>query len=393
MTYPQIILSKGKEFSLQRMHPWVFSGAIAKKDNHLQDGDIVEVYSNKNDFLGMGYYAGGSIAVRIISFVKTIIDENFWFEKINKAYQYRKHLNILNENTNVCRLFFGEGDGAPGLILDYYDGHVVFQAHSWGVYVQKENIANAIIRVLGAELKSIYDKSAETISKHFTEKTENGFLYGGLQTEDILVKENNHIFKIDFIHGQKTGFFIDQRDNRKLLGDYCKDKTVLNTFSYTGGFSVYAAAAGAKLVHSVDVSQSAINLCDENILLNKVQNHQSFAMDTFEFLKDKQNFYDVIVLDPPAFAKSRDSKHNAVIGYKRLNATAIKLIKPNGIILTFSCSGVVDKILFYNTITAAAIEAGRNIKILHYMYQPADHPVTPYFSEGEYLKGMVLWVE
>lgn len=393
MTYPHIILSKGKEFSLQRMHPWVFSGAIAKKDNHLQDGDIVEVYSNKNDFLGMGYYAGGSIAVRIISFVKTIIDENFWFEKINKAYQYRKHLNILNSNTNVCRLFFGEGDGAPGLILDYYDGHVVFQAHSWGVYVQKDNIAKAIIRVLGSELKSIYDKSAETISKHFTEKTENGFLYGSLQTEDILVKENNHVFKIDFIHGQKTGFFIDQRDNRKLLGDYCKDKTVLNTFSYTGGFSVYAAAAGAKLVHSVDVSQSAINLCDENILLNKVQNHQSFAMDTFEFLKDKQNFYDVIVLDPPAFAKSRDSKHNAVIGYKRLNATAIKLIKPNGIIFTFSCSGVVDKMLFYNTITAAAIEAGRNIKILHYMYQPADHPVTPYFSEGEYLKGMVLWVE
>ncbi len=393
MTYPHIILSKGKEFSLQRMHPWVFSGAIAKKDNHLQDGDIVEVYSNKNDFLGMGYYAGGSIAVRIISFIKTIIDENFWFEKINKAYQYRKHLNILNDNTNVCRLFFGEGDGAPGLILDYYDGHVVFQSHSWGVYVQKDNIAKAIIRVLGTELKSIYDKSAETISKHFTEKTENGFLYGGLQTEDILVKENKHVFKIDFIHGQKTGFFIDQRDNRKLLGDYCKDKTVLNTFSYTGGFSVYAAAAGAKLVHSVDVSQSAINLCDENILLNKVQNHQSFAMDTFEFLKDKQNFYDVIVLDPPAFAKSRDSKHNAVIGYKRLNATAIKLIKPNGIIFTFSCSGVVDKMLFYNTITAAAIEAGRNIKILHYMYQPADHPVTPYFSEGEYLKGMVLWVE
>ena len=393
MTYSQIILNKGKEFSLLRFHPWVFSGAIAKKDQYLKDGDIVEVYSNKLEFLGMGYYACGSIAVRIISFEKTIIDENFWFEKINKAYQYRIQLNILNENTNVCRLFFGEGDGAPGLILDYYDGHVVFQAHSWGVYIQKENISNAIIRVLGSELKSIYDKSSETISKHFTEKTKNGFLFGSIETEDVLVKENNHVFKIDFINGQKTGFFIDQRDNRKLLGKYCKNKSVLNTFSYTGGFSVYASKSGANKVDSVDVSQGAINLCEENIKINDVHNHQCFVEDTFEFLKDKKNSYDVIILDPPAFAKSRDSKHNAVTAYKRLNATAIKLIKKNGIIFTFSCSGVIDKMLFYNTITAAAIEAGRNIKILHYLYQPGDHPVTPYFSEGEYLKGMVLWVE
>lgn len=393
MTYSQIILNKGKEFSLLRFHPWVFSGAIAKKDQYLKDGDIVEVYSNKLEFLGMGYYAGGSIAVRIISFEKTIIDENFWFEKINKAYQYRIQLNILNENTNVCRLFFGEGDGAPGLILDYYDGHVVFQAHSWGVYIQKENISKAIIRVLGNELKSIYDKSSETISKHFTEKTKNGFLFGSIETEDVLVIENNHVFKIDFINGQKTGFFIDQRDNRKLLGKYCKNKAVLNTFSYTGGFSVYASKSGANNVDSVDVSQGAINLCEDNIRINDVHNHQCFVEDTFAFLNDKKNSYDVIILDPPAFAKSRESKHNAVTAYKRLNATAIKLIKKNGIIFTFSCSGVIDKMLFYNTITAAAIEAGRNIKILHYLYQPADHPVTPYFSEGEYLKGMVLWVE
>ncbi len=393
MTYSQIILNKGKEFSLLRFHPWVFSGAIAKKDQYLNDGDIVEVYSNKLDFLGIGYYASGSIAVRIISFVKTIIDENFWFEKINKAYQYRIQLNILNENTNVCRLFYGEGDGAPGLILDYYDGHVVFQAHSWGLYIQKENISNAIIRILGTELKSIYDKSAETISKHFTKITKNGFLYGSIRAKDVLVKENNHIFKIDFINGQKTGFFIDQRDNRKLLGKYSFNKSVLNTFSFTGGFSVYASKSYAKNVDSVDVSQGAINLCEENIKINNVHNHKSFVEDTFEFLKDKKNIYDLIVLDPPAFAKSRDSKHNAVTAYKRLNATAIKLIRANGIIFTFSCSGVIDKMLFYNTITAAAIEAGRNIKILHYLYQPADHPVTPYFSEGEYLKGMVLWVE
>lgn len=392
MDYSKIILSKGKEFSLQRMHPWVFSGAIAKKDSNLADGDIVEVYSHQNQFLGTGYFSGGgSISVRLISFVKTEINEDFWFEKINKAYQYRLQLKILNDTTNVCRLFFGEGDGVPGLILDYYDGNVVFQAHSWGVYLQKDNITTAIKKVLGSSLKSIYDKSAETLSKHHAEKTVNGFIFG--TDQEIIVKENNHLFKIDFINGQKTGFFIDQRDNRQLLGHYSKGKTVLNTFCYTGGFSVYSAAAGANIVHSVDSSQSAIDLCDKNIELNHVKNHQSYAVDTFEFLKDKQNIYDVIVLDPPAFAKSRDSKHNAVIGYKRLNALAIKLIKPNGIIFTFSCSGVVDKYLFYNTITAAAIEARRNVKILHYLIQPADHPVTPYFAEGEYLKGMVLWVE
>ena len=376
---------------MQRRHPWVFSGAIAKKDANLQDGDLVEVYSHKNEFLAIGYYAGGSIAVRIISFEKTSIDEAFWFEKISKAWNYRQHLAILNEKTNVCRLFFGEGDGVPGLILDYYAGHVVLQAHSWGVYMQKENIVNAIKKTFGNTLKSIYDKSAETLSKHHTSKTENGFLFGA--EEEIIVKENNHLFKIDFIHGQKTGFFIDQRDNRQLLAAYCKDKNVLNTFSYTGGFSVYAAAAGATSVHSVDVSESAIQLCDKNIELNNCKNHQSFAVDTFDFFKDKRDTYDVIVLDPPAFAKSRDSKHNAVIGYKRLNTLAMKLIKANGILFTFSCSGVVDKMLFYNTITSAALESGRNIKILHYLYQPADHPVTPYFSEGEYLKGMVLWVE
>lgn len=392
MSYPQIILNKGKEFSMQRKHPWVFSGAIAKKDANLQEGDLVEVYSSKNEFLGIGYFAlGGSISVRIISFEKTIIDENFWFEKISKAWNYRQHLSILNENTNVCRLFFGEGDGVPGLILDYYAGHVVLQSHSWGVYLQKDNITEAIKRTLGTTLKSIYDKSAETLSKHFSGKTQNGFLFGA--EEEIIVKENGHLFKIDFINGQKTGFFIDQRDNRKLLGDYSKNKTVLNTFSYTGGFSVYAAAAGANKVHSVDVSAPAISLCDQNIALNNCENHESFALDTFDFLKDKKDVYDVIVLDPPAFAKSRDAKHHAVIGYKRLNTMAMKLIKANGIIFTFSCSGVVDKMLFYNTITAAALEAGRNIKVLHYLYQPADHPVTPFFAEGEYLKGMVLWVE
>lgn len=392
MNYPQIILHKGKEFSMQRRHPWVFSGAISRKDASLKEGDLVEVYSNKNEFLGIGYFAaGGSISVRIISFEKTTIDQDFWTRKIEKAWIYRQKLGILNAQTNVCRIFFGEGDGVPGLILDYYDGHVVVQSHSWGVYLQKEYIVKAIQNVLGSALKSIYDKSAETLSKAFAGKTENGFLFGTEQ--DIVVKENGYLFRIDFIKGQKTGFFIDQRDNRQLLADYSKNKTVLNTFSYTGGFSVYAAAAGAKAVHSVDVSAPAIALCDQNIALNNCHNHESFAIDTFDFLKDKKDVYDIIVLDPPAFAKSRDSKHQAVIGYKRLNSMAMKLIKPNGIIFTFSCSGVVDKMLFYNTVTAAALEAGRNIKLLHYLYQPPDHPVTPFFAEGEYLKGMVLWVE
>lgn len=391
MSYPAIILAKGKEFSLQRRHPWVFSGAIARKDPEIKEGDLVEVFSNKNDYLCTGFYAAGSIAIRIISFEHETINAQFWQHKISKAWQYRQHLGILNEHTNVCRIFFGEGDGVPGLILDYYDGHVVLQVHSGGVYGFKQEIAEAIKHVLGKQLKSIYDKSAESLSKHHAEKTQNGFLYGS--AEPVTVKENNHLFKIDFINGQKTGFFIDQRDNRQLLSHYSKNKIVLNTFCYTGGFSVYAAHGGAEIVESVDVSQPAIDLCEENINLNQLNNHSSFVEDTFEYLKDKKNAYDVIVLDPPAFAKSRDSKHNAVIGYKRLNAMAMKLIKPNGIIFTFSCSGVVDKFLFYNTIAAAAFEAGRNIKILHYLNQPADHPVTPNFPEGEYLKGMVLFVE
>lgn len=392
MEYSKINLIKGKEIALQRFHPWIFSGAISKKDPNLNEGDIVEIYdyTGKN-YLATGYYANGSIAIRILSFEKTTIDENFWITKIYKAYEYRKSLSILNAETNVCRLFFGEGDGASGLILDYYSGNVVLQAHSYGIYLQKQNIVNALIKVLGNDLKCVYDKSSETLPKQFQQTAVNGFLYKELN-QDVIVKENNHRFKIDFINGQKTGFFIDQRDNRKLLANYCKGKAVLNTFSYTGGFSIYAASV-ANVVHSIDVSIPAIKLCEENAQLNAIKNHEGFAIDTFDYLKDKKNRYDVIVLDPPAFAKSRDAKHSAVIGYKRLNAMALKLIKPNGVLFTFSCSGVIDKYLFYNTITAAAIEAKRNVKLLHYLYQPPDHPVTPYFAEGEYLKGMVLWVE
>lgn len=389
--YSIVYLNKGKETSLQRRHPWVFSGAIHKKEAHLKDGDIVEVYSATNTYLGTGYYANGSIAIRLISFVKTTIDVAFWTQKLKTAYEYRLQLGILNAATNVCRLFFGEGDGASGLIIDYYDGHVVLQAHSVGIYLQRQVIAEAMEAVLGSQLKSIYDKSVETLPKPFTEGQSNGFLRGSAQ--EVIVKENNVLFAIDFIHGQKTGFFIDQRDNRALLQRYSKGKTVLNTFCYSGGFSIYAALAGAKQVDSIDVSEKAIALTNQNATLNKIDHHTAYTADTFDFLKDKKQVYDVIVLDPPAFAKSRDSKHQAVIGYKRLNEMAMRLIKPGGILFTFSCSGVVDKFLFYNTITAAAFEAKRTVKLLHYLHQPADHPLTPAFPEGEYLKGMVVFVE
>ncbi|MBK9283647.1 MAG: class I SAM-dependent rRNA methyltransferase [Sphingobacteriaceae bacterium] len=391
MTYPKITLHKGKETSPLRRHPWIFSGAMHKKEGEINEGSIVEIYSAQNAYLATGYFANGSIAIRILSFKQVEIDKTFWIEKISKAKLYRALLPIQNENTNVYRLFFGEGDGAPGLIIDNYNGHLVIQAHSYGIYLQRQTIAEALQEVFGSSLKSIYDKSAETLPKQFAPEAVNGFIVGA--QEEVLVKENGHIFKIDFVNGQKTGFFIDQRENRKLLAKYSQGKTVLNTFSYTGGFSVYAAKNGATQVESIDISKTAIDLCNKNIELNNCKNHSSYAIDTFEFLKDKKDLYDIIVLDPPAFAKNRDSKHNAVQAYKRLNATALKLIKTNGLLFTFSCSGVVDKFLFYNTITASAIESGRNVKILHYLNQPADHPVIPFFPEGEYLKGMVLWVE
>jgi 23S rRNA (cytosine1962-C5)-methyltransferase len=388
--YSKIVLNKDKEQSLLRFHPWVFSGAIKGKEANLSDGHLVEVYSSSNKFLGTGYYANGSIAVRIISFEQVAIDEQFWIKAIKRAYDYRKSLGIMNDNTNVYRLFFGEGDGVPALIIDHYNGHIVIQSHNIGVYLQRDNIVKAIKEVIGSELKTIYDKSSETISGK-NSNIKNEFLFGN--TENTVVTENGIKFFVDWTKGQKTGFFIDQRNSRKLLADYCKGKMVLNTFSYTGGFSIYAGLAGAKEVHSVDVSAPAIEIGNKNAELNGLTNHTSFVEDTFDFLKDKKDVYDVIVLDPPAFAKSRDAKHQAVNGYKRLNSLAMKLVKKNGIIFTFSCSGVVDKYLFYNTITAAAIEAKRNIRILQYVSQPSDHPVTPYFPEGEYLKGMVLWVE
>lgn len=390
MLIEKIILNKNKELSLLRFHPWVFSGAIKIKPAHLKDGDLVEVFSSSNQYLGTGHYQNSSISVRIISFTKQDINSDFWFSKINAAWQYRLSLGILNSGTNVCRLVFGEGDGLPGLIMDYYNGHVVFQAHSIGMHLSREAIVSALKSSLGDKLMSVYDKSAETLPKQYAETVKNQYLYG--EGNRVEVIENNCRFIIDWEAGQKTGFFIDQRENRLLLSKYCKNKTVLNTFSYTGGFSVYAALGGATRVDSVDASASAIALCEKNAEINGMINHKAFVMDTFDFLKDKNEVYDLIILDPPAFAKSRDVKHNAVIGYKNLNTIALKKIKKGGVLFTFSCSGVIDKMLFYNTITSAAIESGRQVKLLHYLYQPPDHPLSPNFPEGEYLKGMVLYV-
>lgn len=387
--YPKITLQKGKEFSLERRHPWLFSGAIAKKEEP-EEGQLVEIYSSKNEYLATGYYANGSIAVRILSFEPCRIDLDFWVSAISKALHYRQQLGIPSKS-NAYRLFFGEGDGAPGLIIDNYAGHLVLQAHSYGIYLQIGNIAEALKQVLGQEVRSIYNKSAESLSKHHGKSVDNGFLFGAAQ--EIMVEEYGHKFLVDIVAGQKTGFFVDQRENRKLLADYARGKKVLNTFSYTGGFSVYAGLAGAELVHSVDASAPAIELANRNAALNGLNRHSGFAEDTFDFLKNKKNEYDLIVLDPPAFAKSRESKHKAVIGYKNLNCLAIKNIRSGGLIFTFSCSGVIDKYLFYNTITAASIEARRHIRVLQYLCQPPDHPIVPFFPEGEYLKGMILWVE
>lgn len=385
-----IFLHKGKEQSLLRRHPWVFSGAIKIKDGDIKDGDLAEVYSGDKKYIGAGLYQDGSIAVRMLTFGEKW-DDSFWYKKISKAYEYRKFLDLAEHaTTNVYRLVFGEGDGLPGLIIDYYNRHAVIQCHTIGMHRNIEKISDALQKVYGAGLKTIYDKSKETLPKNYASNLENRFLLG--DAGNTIVTEYSHEFYVDWQHGQKTGFFIDQRENRQLLTHYSKDKTVLNTFCYTGGFSVYAAKT-AKEVHSVDVSKMAMELTDKNIALNDLTNHQSFTADTFDFLKEKKGLYDVIILDPPAFAKSRDVKHNAVIGYKRLNEMALRQIKSGGILFTFSCSGVIDKNLFFNTVNAAVYESGRKAKILHYLSQPADHPLLPTFPEGEYLKGLVLYVE
>jgi 23S rRNA (cytosine1962-C5)-methyltransferase len=394
LTYPIITLLKGKEISILKKHHWIFSGAIAQKDVDLKDGQIVQVFSQKNEFLGLGFFNYGSIMVRMVSFEEEEINEKFWIKKIEKAHQLRKSIGLTSDpSTNAYRLIHGEGDGIPGLIIDYYQGTAVIQTYHVGVYEQIPNISLALQQVLGVHLKAVYDKSADILGK-ILGNIENRLIFGNPETHHIL--ESNCHYEVDWEKGQKTGFFMDQRDNRSMLGKMSRGKKVLNTFCYSGGFSVAALMGGAKEVHSVDISEKAIELTLNNVQLNKdfKGKHSAIAADVMKYIKEVDaSYYDIIVLDPPAFAKNLRAKDNAVKAYKRLNTEAISRIKSGGILFTFSCSQVVDKQLFNKTITQAALEARRNVKVLHYLSQPADHPVNPFHPETEYLKGLVLYIE
>lgn len=384
----KVILKSGKEKSIQRRHPWIFSGAVYGVSREINDGEMVDVVDSKNNHLGTGYFSDkGSIVVRILTFANEIFTDNFWNEKLHSAWNLR--LKLLNlEVTNAFRVIHGEGDGIPGLIIDYYDKNWVIQAHSTGIYLQMQQIAEAIKSNFQNYCETIYCKSSGTLPNTGTDC----FLFGN--KAEAVAKENNILFSVNWVEGQKTGFFLDQRENRKLLGEFSKGKKVLNTFCYTGGFSIYAMSAGAELVTSVDISQKAVDLAASNMELNFPNaNHKAIADDVFNFMKENHQIYDVIVLDPPAFAKSIKSKHTATQAYKRLNIAGLKALAPNGILFTFSCSQVIDDVLFYNTVAAAAIETGRNIRVLHKLEQGPDHPTNIYHPEGHYLKGLVLFVE
>jgi 23S rRNA (cytosine1962-C5)-methyltransferase len=390
----KIFLKPGKEQSLKRFHPWVFSGAIGKSEGNPEEGDVVNVYSVDGEFLAMGHCQIGSIAVRILSFYEDKPDFDFWKMKIEKAWNLRKSIGITeNAETNVFRLVHAEGDGMPGLIVDFYNGTAVIQMHTVGMFLVREMLVKALKNVVGEQLKAVYDKSAKTLPFKADISSEDGYLLGeGGETE---VLENGLRFKVDWLEGQKTGFFIDQRENRLLVQHFSKNRDVLNMFCYTGGFSFYAMKGGARLVHSVDSSAKAIELTNQNVQLNFAGDtrHEAFAADAFEFMRNIKDKYDLIILDPPAFAKHRDAVHQALQAYKRINTRAFEQIRSGGIVFTFSCSQVVSKEKFREAVFSAAAISGRNVRILHQLTQPADHPVSIYHPEGEYLKGLVLYVE
>jgi 23S rRNA (cytosine1962-C5)-methyltransferase len=388
--YKEVILKKNKEESILRRHPWIFSGAIDLIDEEIVDGDIVSIYDSRKRFLAIGHFQNATIAVRIVSFEEREINQKFFTQKLGDAIQLRRNLGLFSSDNSICRLVHGEGDGLPGLIIDFYENVAVVQCHSIGMYHSLSFINKALQKNI-ADLQAVYSKSSDTL--HTKEIAQDSFLFGNTNVPHIAT-ERGIRFSIDWITGQKTGFFIDQRENRTLLGNYANGKKILNTFCYSGGFSLSALHAGAKEVHSLDSSKKAIDLTDANIALNKFKGkHKSIVADAMEYLKNLDNSYDIIILDPPAFAKHRDKRHQAIQGYKRLNEMAIKAIKPGGIIFTFSCSQVVDKNLFTNTVIAAAINSRRNIRILEQLHQPADHPINAFHPEGEYLKGLVIQVD
>jgi 23S rRNA (cytosine1962-C5)-methyltransferase len=390
----KIVLKPGKDQSMKRFHPWVFSGAIKNIPGNVKEGDVVTVYSDQNEFLGLGHYQIGSIAVRIFSFKNVVPDESFWKEKLQKAYNLRIALGLTNNSeTNVYRLVHAEGDELPGLMIDIYNGTAVMQMHTVGMYQIRMQLANLLNEIMGEELKAVYDKSSKSIPFKSGVNPVDSYLIG--KSEPTTVSEFGTFFKVDWEEGQKTGFFIDQRENRNLLQQYAKGRDVLNMFCYTGGFSFFAMKGGANLVHSVDSSAKAIDLTRENVELNFPGDprHEAFMSDAFEYLRDIKNKYDLIVLDPPAFAKHREAVGQALQAYKRINAKAFEQIRPGGIIFTFSCSQVVGRDKFREAVFSAAAISGRSVRILHQLTQPADHPISIYHPEGEYLKGLVLYVE
>ena len=394
MNYKKIYLKKGKDESLKRFHPWVFSGAIQNTEGDIAEGETVRVINSNGEFIAIGHYQIGSIAVRVLSFEDIEIDFDFWLSRLQEALNMRISIGVAdNPDNNTFRLVHGEGDHLPGLVIDCYGKTAVLQAHSVGMHVCRHIISKALLQVMGSRIENIYYKSETTLPFKADLSQENGFIHG--ESADNIAIENGLKFHVDWLKGQKTGFFVDQRENRALLEKYARGRSVLNMFCYTGGFSFYAMRGGAALVHSVDSSAKAIELTNANVEMNFPgdKRHQAFCDDAFKYLDAADGKYDLIILDPPAFAKHRAALHNALKGYTRLNVKAFERIKPGGIMFTFSCSQVVTKDNFRNAVFTAAAISGRRVRILHQLHQPADHPINIYHPEGEYLKGLVLYVE
>lgn len=393
MNYPEIVLRKGKEQSLERLHPWVFSGAVARQPDNIEEGDTVKVVSSTGNVIGTGHYQIGSITVRILAWGDSPVDAALYSERLKAAYQLRRALKLINRHNNAYRLVHGEGDFLPGLVVDVYGDTAVLQAHSPGMHFARDIIASELVNLPDAGIKNVYYKSETTLPYKAHLDPQNQYIVGSYSTN--VAEENGLKFHVDWLKGQKTGFFVDQRDNRALLEKYAHNRKVLNMFCYTGGFSVYALRGGAELVHSVDSSAKAIALTDDNVRLNFPDDtrHTSYAEDAFKFLSAMDTPYDLIILDPPAFAKHRSALKNALIGYRKLNAKAFEKIAPGGILFTFSCSQAVSREHFRLAVFSAAAQSRRKVRILHQLTQPADHPVNIYHPEGEYLKGLILYVE